>query len=619
MLSEDIGNNYSLRTENTKTIVEALNEINSKDALASAFGDPLLNTDNYNDMSEKIHDVTNSFKSALLEKGIVSSKYDKINSLITKIKNIPQSVSNSRFASGTILPEYSTTDNKTVSFVNKELDSYVGGPIIINDLGFIPKYFIAYRMRNLYLDFSIAYRIDDDDVLFLTGWCLDKNGNTSEDFVKILNTNDYAYLREESIKIPAWFYENLNTVEYNWVAFGDIEVSEEEIALTESLRDILTEKGVESTSADKLSDLIIKVENLWGVDEKRQIVDMLVNKGIDTTIDDSLDKIISDIDAASSSSISMEYTPGGTNLILPAVVYRSNPTHVMYEDILYYMTTVDNIVKCRIDEQNAVTIINKVAITGIGNYSLLTADSNYVYAYYNDALYKLNNETFEVVKSITIGTYKNPIQATLKGKRILVVTSESTALYDFDLNKITEIAVSSYATYCVEEKCIYIGTSKTFDVYNESGTHVKTISISTGITAPFIALNERCLFYGSSSSSSSEYGTSYYRRLITYNTVTDMSFMLRESGMGTSYKNNTTTTIVDIDNCRMFNAGSYSNTDSFGTTYYYYNYVLDFKNTMTYTSSSSKSSETSVTVPKGSQIHFAFYNNSFRTIPSLYK
>ena len=623
MLSEDIGSNYSLRTENSKTIVEALNEINSKDALASAFGDPLLNTDTYNDMSEKIHDVTNSFKSALLDKGVVSSKYDKINSLISKIKNIPQSVSNSRFASGTILPGYTTTDNKTISFINKSSDTYIGGPIIINDLGFIPRYFIAYRLRNSYLDFSIAYRVNDDDILFLTGWCLDKNGNASEDFLKMFNTNDYAYLREESIKVPAFFYESSNTIDYTWFAFGDIEASEEERALTESLRDILTDKGVGSTSADNLSDLILKVDNLWGVNEKQQIIDTLVNKGIDATIDDDLDKIIGDINIASSSSTTLDYRPGGTELILPAVVFKSNPSHVKYEDTLYYLSTANDIVKCRIDEQNNVSVLNKVTITGIGNYSLIAVDSKFVYAYYNNTLYKLDNETFSVIKSIAVGTYKNPIQATSKGKRILVVSSESVALYDFDLNKLMEVSSYSYATYCVEEKYVYCTSStKSFDVYNESGTLIKSISISTAITLPCIVVNERNILYSTTTHETDDYGFStYYRMVNIYNTVSDTGLQLYSTSTSghTSFTFSNTSTNIDIDNCRAFDAGTYSYTDSFGTNRYYYNYILDFKNLRLSRQSSETSSQTSVTVPKGSQIHFSYYNSKFVTITTIYK
>ena len=62
MLSEDIGSNYSLRTENTKTIVAALNEILGKDIICNAVGSPLLTTDTFAQMGEKIHVMVSDFK-----------------------------------------------------------------------------------------------------------------------------------------------------------------------------------------------------------------------------------------------------------------------------------------------------------------------------------------------------------------------------------------------------------------------------------------------------------------------------------------------------------------------------------------------------------------------------
>ena len=85
MLSEDIGSNYSLRTENTKTIASALNEIHGKDIIANAVGDPLLNTDSYSDMGSKIRELTVKLKNKLLSNGITIAEYDKLNSLIEKI------------------------------------------------------------------------------------------------------------------------------------------------------------------------------------------------------------------------------------------------------------------------------------------------------------------------------------------------------------------------------------------------------------------------------------------------------------------------------------------------------------------------------------------------------
>ena len=88
MLSEDIGSNYSLRTENTKTIVAALNEILGKDIICNAVGSPLLTTDTFAQMGEKINGLTADFKSKLLELGVSVSGVDKMESLIRKIDEL---------------------------------------------------------------------------------------------------------------------------------------------------------------------------------------------------------------------------------------------------------------------------------------------------------------------------------------------------------------------------------------------------------------------------------------------------------------------------------------------------------------------------------------------------
>ena len=88
MLSEDIGSNYSLRTENTKTIVAALNEIHGKDVICNAVGSPLLTTDTFNVMGEKIKGLTADFKAKLLGLGVDVSGVDKMESLIRKMDEI---------------------------------------------------------------------------------------------------------------------------------------------------------------------------------------------------------------------------------------------------------------------------------------------------------------------------------------------------------------------------------------------------------------------------------------------------------------------------------------------------------------------------------------------------
>ena len=88
MLKEDIGNNYSLRTENQRTIVSALNEIHGKDVISNAVGSPLLSTDTFDIMGDKIKGLITDFKTKLLRLNISTSSVDKLESLINKLDGI---------------------------------------------------------------------------------------------------------------------------------------------------------------------------------------------------------------------------------------------------------------------------------------------------------------------------------------------------------------------------------------------------------------------------------------------------------------------------------------------------------------------------------------------------
>ena len=88
MLSEDIGSNYSLRTENTRTIVSALNEVLGKDIIMNAIGEPLLTTDTFAEMGGKIKELSNAFRAKLLGLGVSVSSVDKMAVMIDKIGEI---------------------------------------------------------------------------------------------------------------------------------------------------------------------------------------------------------------------------------------------------------------------------------------------------------------------------------------------------------------------------------------------------------------------------------------------------------------------------------------------------------------------------------------------------
>ena len=122
-----------------------------------------------------------------------------------------------KWATGNATPSHINSITGMLSYINGASDSYTGGQIIINNIEFKPSCFIAYKKRGNYLDFAIAHN-NGNITCFFTGWAMDSNGNTSNDHIKIFRNNDKAYLNEDEICVPAWFYSN-SAGTYEWYAF----------------------------------------------------------------------------------------------------------------------------------------------------------------------------------------------------------------------------------------------------------------------------------------------------------------------------------------------------------------------------------------------------------------
>lgn len=108
----DIGDKSALETMNKTNLVGAINELftnanNGKSLIANVVGNPLLATDTFQQQSNKIQTLKNTFASNLIAKEQSANGTESLNNLINKVANINVG---KQFATGT----FNSTQNNTL-------------------------------------------------------------------------------------------------------------------------------------------------------------------------------------------------------------------------------------------------------------------------------------------------------------------------------------------------------------------------------------------------------------------------------------------------------------------------------------------------------------------------
>jgi hypothetical protein len=118
-----IGDVNELNTEN-KTIVGALVEIVGKKEIANAIGEPLAETDKFSEMSSEINGLLSTFKTNMMNAGVVVENGDKFKNLIDKIKGLTEGEGNKgiQYAEGEVTKSYITRYNSGVINLNIDYD-----------------------------------------------------------------------------------------------------------------------------------------------------------------------------------------------------------------------------------------------------------------------------------------------------------------------------------------------------------------------------------------------------------------------------------------------------------------------------------------------------------------
>ena len=123
----------NLMTE-SKTVVNAINEIYGKQLIANAIGEPLNDTDTFTKMNDDINGLLSTFKTNMMNNGVTVETGDKFKSLIDKIATMVEEGSGKGIQYITNTVDWSVTRN----------DIYAEGiDVIVDDLTFKPSFVLV--------------------------------------------------------------------------------------------------------------------------------------------------------------------------------------------------------------------------------------------------------------------------------------------------------------------------------------------------------------------------------------------------------------------------------------------------------------------------------------------
>ena len=256
---------------NSKTVIGAINELfqsanNGKELIASAIGEPLDSNDTFSAMSNDINSLLSTFKTNMMNSGVVVESGDKFKSLIDKIKGLTEGEGNRgiQYASGYVT--YDTSIRTTYA-----LGNYRCYKLNISGIGFKPD-MCCIRACSGATTTHIHY-----NTAYCDNYYFGMYSYGSEGILYGSSTSDF-YSYEDGIYMPISTYSNS---QYEYFIVG---VGEEDTTLRDSLASILQEEGVNVTEEDDMASLISKVDSEFN-DKNNEInileTELENNKGLD--------------------------------------------------------------------------------------------------------------------------------------------------------------------------------------------------------------------------------------------------------------------------------------------------------------------------------------------------
>ena len=252
-LVDKVGELNGLMTEEKGDLVGAINELfqsanNGKELIANAIGEPVSADDTFSAMSNDINSLLSTFKTNMMNNGVIVESGDKFKSLIEKIKGLTEGGGNKgiQFISGTL---------GSSNYVSRNMTQTSGN---VNSVGCFKIPMPNFEPVLIYAEGRITSQACDSPTIYLN---LGRSGGYSFSYRKASNvyyTTCYFYKMDRDSEFLYLQTEGISSSDtFDYYIIG---VGEDDTTLLDSLKSILAEEGVTTTEEDDMASLISKVD-----------------------------------------------------------------------------------------------------------------------------------------------------------------------------------------------------------------------------------------------------------------------------------------------------------------------------------------------------------------------
>ena len=257
-LVDKVGELNGLMTEEKGDLVGAINELfqsanNGKELIANAIGEPLNAEDTFNAMSNDINGLLSTFKTNMMNNGIIIESGDKFEQLIDKIATMVEEGSGKGI-------KFASQNSLSLSFGGDFHNANVNTTIDTN-LDFVPNLIICIfsSVKDGYINQSYGYDNSANHTnLGFTNNDTYYNSLSGTAKMTINNITAESFVIATTGGMDTGNRTFVSGVLKEWYAIG---IGEEDTTLRDSLASILQEEGVSVTEEDDMASLISKVDS----------------------------------------------------------------------------------------------------------------------------------------------------------------------------------------------------------------------------------------------------------------------------------------------------------------------------------------------------------------------